>query len=77
MPSEFTKPDGWDARPSAAHSRPLEDRVRDELAARRSRRVGQCPACGSSVGHDEDYTQVHGFVFHINCVAPEAAASDA
>lgn len=72
---QFGRPTGWDERVPDPAGRSLEERVRDELSLRRSRRLGQCPACGSSVGFDDDFARVHGFVFHRRCVAPEAVAA--
>ena len=71
-PVDFQKPSGWDSRLGHTRTKPLEDRVRDELAARRSHRLGRCPACGTNVVSDDDYASAYGFIFHARCVGDKA-----
>jgi hypothetical protein len=71
MSERFSRPTGWDRRNDGS----LMSMVRDELAVRRARSLGRCPACGHSIGHEDDYSRVHGFLFHATCLAPEVSAA--
>ncbi|MFL5828114.1 MAG: hypothetical protein ACJ76V_16455 [Thermoleophilaceae bacterium] len=73
MSERFSRPAGWDQRNDGSSVSMLHD----ELALERARSLGRCPACGGSIGHEDDYSRVHGFLFHATCLAPDvAAASD-